>query len=53
MEGLPLCDNSTLLNKYSDTYFGITIMGRDEIVENTKCPTPCSFMEYKVEGSKN
>ena len=48
VEGLPLCDNSTLLRKYSNTYFWMTVMGRDEIVENTKCLMPCSFVEYKV-----
>ena len=48
MEGLPLCDNSILLRQYSEYYFWLMLLGRDELVENTKCQMPCSFLEYKA-----
>ena len=48
IKDLPICDNSMILQKYSHYYFWLTTMGKDELVENTNCITPCSFMEYKV-----
>ena len=48
MESLPLCDNSTLFDLYSNEYYVAMGMGRNELIERTKCLLPCSFIEYKV-----
>ena len=47
--GLPLCDNLQLLAKYAQEYERISSMVRSEILDDTKCLMPCTFMEYKVE----
>ena len=46
--GLPLCDNFTLLAKYGSEFERVGRMVREDVVENTKCLMPCSFMEYEV-----
>ena len=49
VDGLPLCDNSTLLEYYSNAYFEAMGLGRNELIERTGCLMPCTFMEYKVQ----
>ena len=48
VKDLPICDNSMILQQYSHYYIWLMTMGRDELIQNTKCLMPCSFMEYKV-----
>ena len=48
VEGLPLCDNRTMLLKYGDNYIYAVNYGKNALLERTKCMMPCSFMEYKV-----
>ena len=48
MEGLPLCDNRTMLLKYGENYIHAVNYGKNALLERTKCMMPCSFMEYKV-----
>jgi len=48
VEGLPICDNSSLLEKYSYTYWEAVDMERNKLLEYTNCPMPCTFMEYEV-----
>ena len=47
-EGVPTCDNWSMLNKYDDVKWNIAVMGFEEVIETTKCLYPCTFMEYKV-----
>ena len=51
VEGVPVCDNSSLLEKYSNTYWKAVDMDRYKLLEYTKCLMPCTFMEYKVTTS--
>ena len=56
VEGLPLCNNFTLLAKnFGATYtkYYIDITDREGIIAETGCLMPCSFMEYKVSGMNN
>ena len=46
--GVPLCENRTLLSKYDEAKWNITVMGSEEVMEITRCLLPCTFMEYKV-----
>ena len=48
VEGLPLCDNSNLLTQFGNEYGRIITMVKNELIEETKCLAPCTFMEYKV-----
>ena len=48
VDKLPLCDNSALLQNYSDEYFAVMGLGRNELIESTGCLMPCTFMEYQV-----
>ena len=48
IEGLPICDNATMLNHYDYSYSWAVDSGRDMLMKLTKCLMPCSFMEYKV-----
>ena len=48
IEGLPICDNGTMLYKYDYSYWWAVDSGRDMLRKLTKCLMPCSFMEYKV-----
>ena len=48
VEGLPLCDNWTLLEIYGNESSRInTDITRETLIRKTKCLPPCSFMEYK------
>ena len=51
VEGLPLCDNMTMLKHYSHMHFQNLIHESNslsKIMSNTGCSMPCSYMEYKV-----
>ena len=49
VEGLPICDNWALLNKYTIENSKVgSDMVKDELIAETKCMFPCTFMEYKV-----
>ena len=48
VEGLPLCDNWTLLEIYGNESNRIhTDITKETLIRKTKCLPPCSFMEYK------
>ena len=49
VEGLPVCDNWTLLDKYSEENLKISdTMTKGELIKTTMCLMPCTFMEYRV-----
>ena len=49
VEELPLCDNWTMLDKYSEENLNIKdTMTKEDIIETTMCLMPCTFMEYRV-----
>ena len=48
VEDLPLCNNKTMLAKYSAQYWELGYLSREELSRRTKCLIPCSYMEYKV-----
>ena len=48
VEGLPLCDNATMLAKYTMQYFKAVEYGKGVLMKRTNCLMPCTFMEYKV-----
>ena len=50
VSGLPLCDNYTLLSTFASEFERVGRMVREDVLENTKCLMPCSFMEYEVSG---
>ena len=47
--GLPNCDNISLLSRYMDEFERITNSVTNNIVKETQCLMPCTFMEYKVD----
>ena len=47
-ENLPECDNATMLTRYSEEYWNVCDLYRQEIINVTGCHLPCSFLEYKV-----
>ena len=49
LEGLPMCDNDTLLVNYNIAYFKAMGLRSDELIEYTGCLMPCTFMEYQVQ----
>ena len=49
IDGMPICDNSTMLNNYDYSYWWAVDWGIDNLIKLTKCLMPCSFMEYKVQ----
>ena len=49
VDGVPTCDNVSMVNKYQRIIGNISLnMDRDEIFEATKCLVPCTYLEYKV-----
>ena len=50
---LPLCDNDSLMEKNSDEYWAAMHLGKHELINQTECLMPCTFMEYKVTTSTN
>ena len=49
VDQLPLCDNSSLLEDYSNEYIEATRLGSDGLIDWTGCLMPCTFMEYQVQ----
>ena len=49
---LPLCSNSSMLDKHSSEYYAVLELGLHALGRRTKCVMPCTFMEYKVSYSK-
>ena len=45
---LPVCDNLSLLTKWDTEKWRLFYMSSDQLMEDTGCPMPCTFMEYKV-----
>ena len=47
---LPLCDSDSLMMmiQNSDVYWAAMELGKNELINETECLMPCSFMEYKV-----
>ena len=48
VDGLPLCDNMTMLEKHTLEYWLSIEYGRDWLIKRTNCVLPCSYMEYTV-----
>ena len=48
VDGLPLCNNLSLLTQFANEFERVGALVKDKIIEDTKCLLPCSFMEYKV-----
>ena len=46
--GIQFCKNGTMLKRYTQERNKASMMYRNELIEASKCPMPCSFMEYKV-----
>ena len=44
----PFCANGSMLKQYSDASISFTRMYKKELLEETKCLIPCTFMEYEV-----
>ena len=53
VESLPMCDNNETLSKYSSVRLETWEMTKFELMQKTKCPMPCTFMEYKVNMMSN
>ena len=49
VDGLPMCDNSTLLQHYANEYFKTTRLGTNELFESSGFLMPCTLMEYQVQ----
>ena len=49
--GMPECDNSSKLTRYSEEYWKVGNLYREDLFRDTGCYLPCSYLEYKV--SKN
>ena len=49
VSGLPECDNLILMTKYAHEYDRIASKVKSEIIKETMCLMPCTFMEYKVD----
>ena len=52
VDGLPLCNNLSLLTQFANEFERVGALVKDKIIEDTKCLLPCSFMEYKVSGKE-
>ena len=48
IEGMPTCENFSMLEQYGNIVGKFAWMHRSELIKETKCEMPCSFMEYKV-----
>ena len=46
--GIQICKNGTMMQHYSDEKTRSAMMSRVELIGETKCLMPCTFMEYKV-----
>ena len=45
---LPICENTSMLNWYSNINMEFQEMPRDELVKASNCLMPCSDLEYMV-----
>ena len=53
VEGLPICQNITMLDKYTAILMNVTYnMDSEDIYQATNCLMPCTFMEYKVRSTE-
>ena len=55
-DGIPVCDNWTILKNYHDEKWkvigtGPAVMDTEDVLKTTECSLPCSYMEYKVSFS--
>ena len=49
LEGIPKCQNLSMLQKYSNIFWNISYnMDADDVFQATNCLRPCTYMEYKV-----
>ena len=48
VEGLPVCNNKSMLSQYDEEFFEMVDLSRKELFDISNCIMPCSFMEYKV-----
>ena len=49
IEGLPVCDNATMVRNYNEIWANVSLnMDRDDIYQTTKCLMPCTFLDFKV-----
>ena len=48
VEGLPVCNNVSMLSKYDEDFYEMVDLSRKELFDVSNCILPCSFMEYKV-----
>ena len=49
VEGLPICDNVSMVNTYQDVMGSMQLnMDSDELYQETDCLMPCTYLEYKV-----
>ena len=51
IEGMPFCQNVTMLEYYSNISSSFQLMFKNELLGETNCLIPCSFTEYKVSKS--
>ena len=45
---LPICENTSMLNRYSNINMEFQEMPREELVNASNCLMPCSYLEYTV-----
>ena len=49
VKGMPTCSNISALNQFQRIMWNISInMDVEEVLLETKCLMPCTYMEYKV-----
>ena len=49
VDGVPTCDNLSMLQNYQRILFNITYnMDSEDVFQATNCLRPCTFLEYKV-----
>ena len=49
VEGIPICQNASMLHRYKRLLMNVTYsMDGDDIYQATNCLMPCVYMEYKV-----
>ena len=49
LEGIPECQNLSMLQKYSNFFWNLSYnMDADDVFRATNCLRPCTYIEYKV-----
>ena len=51
MKGIDICNNGTMMKLYTAERGRLAMMYRNELIEETKCLMPCTYMEYEVSNS--